>query len=381
MTRRAWALLAALTLAAVMPPSPVTAAEAHPAHHDDASPARLALLAQAEQALDLGEVEKAASLLDSAALMAHAADTETLQIRTQMQAGQYRQALAFAAHTAGVHLDDPLAPALYAWLLDRGGQSAYARRMLDEAFARRERLAPDPQARAIAAMLADPRLPLPAALREPPHRFAPMATTLAVPPPPATAHVTGTGVIWADGRQALVPLGVLDGARAVWVRNGRGQTVFATRERSVPALDIAVLDLGGTLPPGPVRWAPRDPFAGSPGAVADYPPVNGGDAAWPRLHPGFLGATARTDRSRRLGIGLPAGSAGGPVFDSAGRLAGFALPRAHGTPVFQTVTALRAALGSSPNGVDAGTGAVPVMAFDEIYEHALCGALQVLVVP
>ena len=52
----------------------------------------------------------------------HAADTEIALVRGHMQAGDYRRALAFGAHTAGAHLDVVGGSLLYVWLLHAGGQ-------------------------------------------------------------------------------------------------------------------------------------------------------------------------------------------------------------------------------------------------------------------
>ena len=78
---------------------------------------RAALLDAAEAALARGDTEAALAGFERAAGMLHAPDTEMGLVRSQMQAGQYRRALAFAAHTAGAHLEAPAASALYAWLL------------------------------------------------------------------------------------------------------------------------------------------------------------------------------------------------------------------------------------------------------------------------
>ena len=60
--------------------------------------------------------------------MLHAPDTEAAQVRAHMQAGDYRRALAFGAHAASAHRRDwPAGTALYAWLLQAGGQAAAAR--------------------------------------------------------------------------------------------------------------------------------------------------------------------------------------------------------------------------------------------------------------
>jgi hypothetical protein len=57
-------------------------------------------------------------------------------VRTYMQTGQYRRALAFGAHTAGAHLDVVGGSALYAWLLHIGGQPVFAQRLMAQALVR-----------------------------------------------------------------------------------------------------------------------------------------------------------------------------------------------------------------------------------------------------
>ena len=51
-----------------------------------------------------------------AAAMQHAGAIETGLVRAALQAGDYRQALALCAHTAGAHADEPAAGALHRWL-------------------------------------------------------------------------------------------------------------------------------------------------------------------------------------------------------------------------------------------------------------------------
>lgn len=93
-----------------------------------------------EQPLSLVDVQAARQAFDRAAMMLHAPVTEAALVRTHMQAGECRQALAFGAHAAGAHLRKwPAGTALHAWLLQVGGQGVVARQMLDEARV----LAPD----------------------------------------------------------------------------------------------------------------------------------------------------------------------------------------------------------------------------------------------
>ena len=61
---------------------------------------RQRLLLQGEQALSRMQPSQALDLFDRAALMLHAADAEVALVRTHMQAGDYRRALAFAPRSA-----------------------------------------------------------------------------------------------------------------------------------------------------------------------------------------------------------------------------------------------------------------------------------------
>ena len=97
---------------------------------------RTKLLKTAEAALARLDVEVAHHALERAALIAHDGGTEIAIVRSHMQGGQYRRALAFGAHTAGAHLDEIGGAVLYAWLLHLGGQSVIAQRLLKETEAR-----------------------------------------------------------------------------------------------------------------------------------------------------------------------------------------------------------------------------------------------------
>lgn len=74
-----------------------------PTQREQRSSERSALLAQGESALARGDVGNALAAFERAALMLHAADTEMALVRTYMQAGEYRRAVSFSAHTAGAH--------------------------------------------------------------------------------------------------------------------------------------------------------------------------------------------------------------------------------------------------------------------------------------
>jgi hypothetical protein len=373
-TARSWAMTVALVLvtsAAFAMPSGGSRAATPPT-------TREALLQKAEQSLAAGRADEAAAALDSAVAMAHEADAELLQVRCLMQQGRFRPAASLAAHTAGDHRDGLLPVALYAWLLELAGQESIGRARLEAAMreASAAGRADDPIALAVMRAITTQDIPASPVLLMPPHRFAPYAYDLGVAPP-ASARVVAVGVAWEGGANALVPAAAVAGGGRFWVRNGLGQTVAAKASRRIPGLDLVLLELDMPVPDADARWATRDPFAGSPGFVADYPPVAAAEPAWPRVRHGFLGGATLSSPVRRLGVPLFAGSRGGAVFDKSGRAAGVAVATSQGGTVFLTVSQVRRALGES----DAAAGAQrdeAVMAFDAAYEQAMRMTLQVI---
>ena len=243
--------------------------------------------------------------------------------------------------------------------------------------AARGNAAPDPVARAVMRVIDAPDTPVPAVLLVAPHRFVPYAINLAGDAPSARAVAVATGVLWDDGTRALVPMAAMAHARRIWVRNGLGQTVAAKYLQAVSGTDLAVLELAVPLSRGDVQWARRDPFAGSPGFVADYPTVQQAAPSWPRLRHGFLGGATLTSSVRHLGITLAAGSQGGAVFDKYGHVAGFAIPAMAGGAVLIPVSQLRNALVNSQLDARA-QPADATVAFDEGYEQAMRMTLQVI---
>lgn len=340
---------------------------------------RAALLVAAEKALASGHIEEAGSALETAAQMAHSADAELLQVRWLMQQGRYRQAMALAAHTAGDHREGLVPTALYAWVLALAGQQSIGLRQLDAAMrgSVAANAVADPIAVSMSRLISAPDTPFPVILLKAPHRFAPYAFNIDGNSPPASATAVGAGVLWDDGSRALVPLASLALAARIWVRNGLGETVGARFLRRIPGTELALLELAAPLAPGDARWALRDPFAGSPGFVADYPSVLQAAPAWPRVRHGFLGAATLSSPLRRLGITLAAGSQGGAVFDKFGHVAGVALATKAGGAVLITVSQLRNALGSSRSDASAQTPGAAV-GFDEGYELAMRMTLQVI---
>ena len=320
---------------------------------DDAAAAasRSGLLSAAETALAQGDTATAIAALDRAALMAHSADTEIGLVCAYMQQGDYRRALAFAAHTAGAHRDAPAAAELYARLLTVGGQGAFAKRVLADA----------------------PPHDLPQPLA--PYGVMLQASTV----PPKGAHVIASGVLLADGQHALLPLAAgIDEHSALWLRDGLGRTVEARIERRVDALGLGVARLGSPLAGARLVAAALDPFAGSPGYVVGFTASNDAAPAWPQLHPGFVGAVVpAAPNTRRLGIDVPPALHGAPLFDAAGRWSGIALKGVDDLHALLTIQRLRDELGEAliPSG---DSSAATRMAPDEVYERGLRIALQVI---
>jgi len=347
-------------------------------------PERDALLRNAERALIRGDTAAAVSALEQAATMRHAADTEMGLVRAAMQAGDYRQALAFCAHTAGAHLDSAAAGALYAWLLRAGGQELSARRALDVALAQAPQ---DPVVEATRRAFDNVTFFASGVLLDTPHRMAPyMLIDGAHNLSPGARMATG-GVLIDGGRRALVPNAGIEGAKRVWVINGLGRAAEAT---VAPGFDrlrsqgIAVLQLSETLLVGDVLLAPRDPFAGSPGFVVGYGPATPATPAWPTIRQGFLGKLDGPDGLREVGIELPVGSGGGAaVLDAAGRVAGITMPGASGSMAMLPVSMFRElertpTSASGPPRPPAPSVRIPM---DQAYENGLKSALQVLIWP
>ncbi|MCH8178813.1 MAG: hypothetical protein IIA02_03375 [Proteobacteria bacterium] len=412
-------------------PSTAVSAGAHEAHghghaHDvRSSPQALAerrrLIAEGEARLRAGDVAAARLAFEQAAQSAHEAEIELGWLRMQMQAGEYRQALAFAAHTAGVHLDHVEGAAFYAWLLNLGAQVQAATQTLDGVQAR----APGhPLVQAVQQRWQSGALAPSADMLRLPARLAPYATGAQVPP---GARVVATGLLLADGGHVLVPRAALPeglpGAPSaevrLWLRNGLGQTVEAQLEAKEAsdgaslASEVVMLRLTQTLPVGGGEVvASRDAAPGTPAYAVDLPANQAldqgnnqgnnqsldaaGEPAWPVMRAGFLGLPlAAAQGKTRLGVALPGrGLRGGPVYDQGGRLIGVALgqmaspgqsgkadqPNAHLPDLLLPVSALRARFGERFGRVAPPARPTPVGA-DELYELVLRSSLQVLALP
>lgn len=350
------------------------------------TPERTVLLAEGEAALSHGQVDQALRRFERAASLAHAADTEMALVRTWLQAGDYRHATSFGAHTAGAHRQVVEGAVLYAGLLAIGGQQEAANRLLDEAAGR---FPSAPMLAAVRRWMAAPGAEPEPVLQ--PVRLAPYASG---PGTPRAARVVASGVLIDQGRHALVPLDGLDQAGAPQVRNGLGQTADARTVRRDPALGVALLALmpalaSRSLPralgdsaveqPLPAAAA-RDPFPGSPGYAVEFRPDPHARPAWPWLRSGFQGAVDARSAQRALGIEMPPGPRGGPVLDAAGRWAGIAL-RSGGADRLLPVSALRRSFAPWIGPASADGSPLPRVAVDEVYEGALRLTLQLIAVP
>jgi len=351
-----------------------------------ASPARLqeraALLEKGEAALVRLDVAAALDAFERAALILHAADTEIALVRSYMQAGDYRRALAFGAHTAGAHLDVTGGSLLYAWLLHVGGQPVLAQRLLAQTGAH---LPGDLAVQAVQAQLRSGAPRATGLLLALPTRLAPYGDMKGLP---GTARVVGSAVLLSSGRTALAPHSLLPRSGRLWLRNGLGQLVKARAGRRLSGTGVSLVHLEHPLPVAEaLRVAASDAFPGSAGFAVEY--VNATDAmpAWPVLRTGFLGAAQGDSGERLLGIEMPAGARGGPVFDGSGRLTGLALPGAgKGGDRLVAISELKKALGEIgilqfPKVWDAASGPLPRGSADVIYEGSLKTSLQVITTP
>lgn len=329
---------------------------------------RLRLLAEGEALLRAGDALAAQDVFQRAAMQLHAPDTECSIVRAQMQAGLYRQALAFGAHAALAHRGFAGGTALYVWMLHVGGQSVVAARLLDDAL---QRLPGNALLRVTKDALSQPWPVPPTKLLEAPLRAAPYPHGDVGE---GAWRVAGSATLMPDGVTALVPLATVRGHDQVRVRNGLGQTTGSQISELRMADGTARLRLDRPLPvPAGPQLSERSPFAGSPLAVIEFGADSMGDAVWPQLTQGFAGSTM-VDRTRRLGVELATGPRGGPVFDRFGRLAGMALSGHDGHDRLLELDHSDAGAAAL-----AGTGSPDPAPIDAIYERGLHLALQVLV--
>jgi S1-C subfamily serine protease len=348
------------------------------AHAGDASPsqAHQQLLIAGEQALRRGDTTLAGYFFEHAASVAHTADAELGLIRTFMQMGEYRHAMAYAAHTAGVHLDETMGVALYAWLLHLGGQSRVGALFLERA---RERAPNDSMLRRTSVLLKSLSARPDGNFLDPPARFVPYSVD--ADSLPASARTVSSGVVIERGQKVLTSATALAGATRVWVRNGIGRSSAASLVRTFPEIDLAELALEQPLQDIAVVIAVRSAYPGSPAFTVEFAAPDDVAPAWPTLRVGFLGRVDPDDSGvYSLGVDMPAGARGGPVFDAAGRLIGVASKDRAGRDNLVSSARVGAALGWN-GGDPSRIAAMERIGVDEIYERALVNTVQVIAAP
>lgn len=334
---------------------------------------RDALMKQGAAALATGDTKTAATAFETAVSMVHAPDAELGLVRSYMQDGKYRQALSYGAHTAGAHKEEPEGTALYVWLLHLGGQEAAAKRILVEAQARIPGNAVlDGVQRRIAAGPAS-------SSGKPDVERAFMPYSL--PPLRAAAAVmSGSGVLIDGGHYALVSLASVAHARHIWVRNGLGQLRQAAVENRFEKDGMALLKLDQSLPlTEEFMTASRDPYPGSVVYAIEYAMVRSAQPDWPVLRHGFLGNPSGNSPNWELGITMPIGPHGGPVFDASGALAGVTMSTPQGNAMFLPISRMRRMLGDRLGPPGQAMKGVRI-AIEEVYENAMRATVQVLTV-
>jgi hypothetical protein len=333
---------------------------------------RDALMKQGKKDLAAGNADAAANAFETAVSMVHAPDAELALVRSHMQAGHYRQALASSAHTAGAHKEEVEGVALYVWLLYLGGQEAAAKRILLDTQARAPGNAMLAQVQRWIESGSSPSSALRGAM--------PAFTPYSVPALAVTATaMSGSGVLIDGGHYALAPLFSVARASRIWLRNGLGQLRKATVEQQFKSDGLVLLRLEQPLPIADgFMAAGRDPFPGSLVYSTEYSMVRNSRPEWPVLRHGFLGSPLGDGRERGLGIPLSKGPRGGPVFDASGALAGIAMSGPDGEDRLLPIGRIRQALGDRIGSI-APPMKGPRLVIEQVYENAMRTTLQVLI--
>jgi hypothetical protein len=326
---------------------------------------------QADEALGRGDTQEALRLVDRAEGLAHLADVEIAGVQALMQAGAYRQALAFAAHVSGVHRESAEGTALYAALLHAGAQEAAARRVVETGWQRhpghallaalRVRLGAPvagadadgaPDATGVPSTLAAPQDQR--AMRA--HGAAALRPSMHGDTPTASVRSAG-GALRVGARHAVMPWPGLTAPALggmLWLRDGRGLTRSARLVGHAAGLGLALVEATRPFDAQPVsRLDEGHAHPGSPAYMAAYE-AGRNEPGWPVMRVGFLGGLQAGGPERWLGFGDAWGHQGGPVFDAQGRLIGLTLAAANGRARFLPRSAwqpwLAQALAEPPEG-------------------------------
>ena len=336
---------------------------------------RSSLLAEAEALLVTGKSIEALDAFEKIASTEHSADVELSIVRSHMQAGAYRTALAFCAHAAGAHPEFAAGAALYAVLLHIGGQREVALQTITKSLQLHN---DNPVLLAAKHIISaqDPQFdPI---LLKTPWRAAPYAIGVNVPP--AARHI-GTGLLMPNGEHAIIPSFANGSGHSILVRNGIGQTSVAQIVSNGASLTLVKLVNAMPKLPAPI-FANREPIAGSPSRFIHYNEQTSREAAWPILRSSFFRVLPQNETQRPLGFLISPQHVGGPVFDQFGQICGLAIQDKEGIDrllqLSQLVTQLeRPAEIFIPAIQSSATVNATKVANDLLYERSLVCTLQV----
>lgn len=335
------------------------------------APGHVALLQQGEDALRRGDAATAQQAFEQALGLVHAAEGELGLVRATLLAGRWREALAFCAHTAGVHAAESATPtALYGALLGFAGQRGFAQQLL----ARTRPAAPGSPLLADAQALLAAGFGVPAAeLLQGAHRLAPYPVVPhGLPAPGDGARVLGGAVLLPGGHQALVPARLAQASARLWVRDTQGRTVPARplQDPAPPGAVRLALDVPLADPEGD-GFGPA-PMPGRPAVALAWAPQADAAPSWPWLFDGFAGRHPRDGGAQALDIALPDAADGLLVLDAQGRAAGLGLRGPDGRLRLQPLSGPQAGTGPDP---------APPVPVDEAYERGLRFTLQLIGTP
>ena len=336
---------------------------------------RSSLLAEAEALLATGKSVEALDAFEKIAATEHSADVELSIVRSHMQAGAYRTALAFCAHAAGAHPEFAAGGALYAVLLHIGGQREVALQIITKSLQLHN---DNPVLLAAKHIISTQDPQFDPILLKTPWRAAPYAIGVNVPP--EAKHI-GTGLLMPNGEHAIIPSFANGSGHSILVRNGIGQTSVAQIVSNSASLTLVKLVNAMPKLPAPI-FANREPIAGSPSRLVHYTEQASREAAWPILRSSFFRVLPQNETQRPLGFLISPQHVGGPVFDQFGQICGLAIRDRDGVDRLLPLSEITIHL-EQPTGIF--TSAIQTnaainetkVANDLLYERSLLCALQV----
>jgi len=252
---------------------------------------------------------------------------------------------------------------------------------------------PDPQARPRPPSVEVAPLPTPA---RPPGRKVVQATVLPTPEPlpfaPGTPIMTGSGIVLEGGRQVITNRHVIDGMKAIAVRNGTGHVRSARVVKVSQEDDLALLEIDSPFPDGAALPVSEivEPAPGRSAIVMGYPLISVLGDEQPALTEGIVAKAAglaNDPGTFQMTAKINKGNSGGPIFDRRGNLIGVAVGKMDtaeirkngGTPVEDINFGIKASrvlrfLGK-PMGAD--NPRQPELALEDLYQQMLPRAVLV----